>query len=63
MRQLKKSDFAVKPNDKGVKYVTKISDELTKNHREDNEPEEGGSMYKKGGPFCPVAPLRNTQDI
>lgn len=55
MRQLKKSDFAVKTNDKGVKYVTKISDELTKNHREDNEPEEGGSMYETGGPFCPVA--------
>ena len=52
---LKKTDFAVKTNDRGIKYVTKISDELTKNHREDNNPEESGSMYETGGPFCPVA--------
>ena len=55
LRQLKKTDFAVKTNDRGIKYVTKISDELTKNHREDNNPEESGSMYETGGQFCPVA--------
>ena len=55
LRELKKTDFVVKTNDSGVKYVTKISDELTKNHRVDDKPEEGGSMYETGGPYCPVA--------
>ena len=55
MRQLKKADFAAITNDCGVKYVTKISDELTKDHREDNNPEESGSMYETGSPFSPVA--------
>lgn len=32
-----------------------IDDELTKNHREDDEAEEGGIMYATGGPFCPGA--------
>ena len=36
----------------------KISDELTKNHREDNNPEESGSMYETGGPFCQVASFK-----
>ena len=34
--------------------MSKVVDELTKNHREDNEVEEGGIMYAVGGPFCPV---------
>ena len=55
LRQLKKTDFAVRINDDGVKYIAKISDEMTKNHRVDDKPEEGGSMYETGGPNCPVA--------
>ena len=35
--------------------MSKVVDELTKNHKEDDEAEEGGSMYATGGSFCPVA--------
>ena len=35
--------------------MSKVVDELTKNHREDDEAEESGIMYATGGPFCPVA--------
>jgi hypothetical protein len=30
-------------------------DELKKNHRENDEAEQGGMMYATEGPFCPVA--------
>ena len=36
-------------------FVSKVCDELTKNHREDNEAEEGGIMYATDGVWCPVA--------
>ena len=55
LRQLKRSDFVVKTDSTGAKFVSKVVDELTKNHREDDEAEEGGIMYATGGPFCPVA--------
>ena len=54
LRQLKRSDFVVKTDSTGAKFVSKVVDELTKNHREDDEAEEGGIMYATEGPFCPV---------
>ena len=36
-------------------YVCKTTDELTKNRREDDEGFDGGVMYEKPGPNCPVA--------
>ena len=58
LRQLKKSHFRVTKDASGEKYVAKVVDELTKNHREnDKEKEEGGMMYETEGPFCPVAPF------
>ena len=53
--QLKKSHFAVMVDASGKKFVTKVVDELTKNHRENDEAEQGGMMYATEGPFCPVA--------
>ena len=35
--QLRKCDFVVKTDSTGVKFVSKVVDELTKNHREDDE--------------------------
>jgi len=49
------SDFVVKTDSTGAKFVSKVVDELIKNHREDDEAEEGGITYATGGPFCPVA--------
>ena len=37
--------------------MTKSGDELTKNRREDDEGFEGGMMFEKPGPQCPVASL------
>ena len=42
LRRLRKSDFVVKTDSTGAKFVSKVVDELTKNHREDDEAEEGG---------------------
>ena len=39
----------------GKKYIAKVVDELTKNHRENDKEEEGGMMYETEGPFCRVA--------
>ena len=50
LRRLRKSDFVVKTDSMGVKFVSKVVDELTKNHREDDKAEEA-----VGGPLCPVA--------
>ena len=55
LHQLKMSDFVVKTDSTGAKFVSKVVDELIKNHREVDEAEEGGIMYDTGGPFCPVA--------
>ena len=55
LRQLKKSHFRVFKDASGKKYVAKVVDELTKNHRENDKEEEGGMMYETEGPFCPVA--------
>lgn len=44
-------------DNKGSRYVHKAGDELTKNRREDDDGLEGGIMYEKPGPNCPVASL------
>ena len=45
----KKADFEVHTDATGAKFVSNIRDELlTKNHREDDEAEEGGVMYACG---------------
>jgi len=55
LRQLKKVDFEVHTDATGAKFLSKVRDELTKNHREDDEAEEGGVMYATEGLWCPVA--------
>lgn len=35
--------------------MSKLHDELTKNHRKDVEAEEGGVLYATRGVWCPVA--------
>ena len=59
LRQLKKSDFAVNTDSMGAKFVSKIADKLTENQtretREDDESEEGGIMFATEDPFSPVA--------
>ena len=56
LRELKKTDFSFRTDGKGERYVCKTTDELTKNRREDDEGlHEGGTMFEKTGPHCPVA--------
>ena len=55
LRQLKKADFSFNTDGTGARYVCKTTDELTKNRREDDEGFDGGVMYEKPGPNCPVA--------
>ena len=57
LRELKVTDFSFSCDDKGSRYVCKTGDELTKNRREDDDGFEGGLMYEKPGPNCPVASL------
>ena len=57
LRELKIKDFAFTKDDKRARYVTKSGDELTKNRREDDDGFEGGMVFKKPGPQCPVASL------
>ena len=40
----KKNDFETKLDANGRSFVIKTTDELTKNHRENNKPEDGGVM-------------------
>ena len=54
LRQLKKTDFSVMTDGKGNKYVRKITDELTKNRRENDDGLHGGIMLENSGPLCPV---------
>ena len=55
LRELKKTDFSFSTDGKGAKYVCKTTDELTENRRENDEGFEGGVMFEKPGPHCPVA--------
>ena len=52
--QLKKTDFSVMTDGKGNKYVRKITDELTKNRRENDDGLDRGIMLENSGPHCPV---------
>ena len=57
LRELKITDFSFTKDGKGARYVAKSGDELTKNRREDDEGFEGGMMFEKPRPQCPVASL------
>ena len=58
LRQLKKTDFSFSTDSTGARYVCKSTDELTKNRREDDEGFDGGLMYEKLGPNCPVVSFK-----
>jgi hypothetical protein len=61
--QLKKSHFAVMVDASGKKFVTKVVDELTKNHRENDEAEQGGMMYATKANSVLLRLLRNIYSI
>jgi hypothetical protein len=54
LRALRKTDFSVKIDASGVKYVEKIKDELTKNRRETDEAQETQTMFETRNSVCPV---------
>ena len=55
LRDLKRDSFAFSTDALGRRYVYQQKDELTKNHREDSEAQEGGLMYEiPGSATCPV---------
>ena len=54
LRQLKKDDLEIQTDAKGRRFVVKTTDELTKNHRENDEAEDGGIMMSNEGSLCPV---------
>ena len=54
MCQLKKNDIEKKLDGKGRSLVIKTTDELTKNHRENDKEEDGVVMMTNGSPLCPV---------
>lgn len=55
LRNLTTRDFVVKTMSNGVECVIKVSDELTKNHRETDENQDEGVMKATGLKNCPVA--------
>ena len=56
IRDLTRDSFAVQVDASSIHSVVQVKDELTKNRRETNEAEEGGSMFEKiGDTLCPVA--------
>ena len=61
LRQLKKSHFRVFKDASGKKYVAKVVDELTKNHRENDKEEEAGMIPKVR--FVPLRVLKNIYNI
>ena len=54
LRELTPNDFDIQERN-GVECVLKVSDEMTKNHRENQENQEEGLMMATGTPRCPVA--------
>ena len=52
--QLKKTDFSFNTDSTRARYVCKSTGELTKNRWQDDESFNGGLMYEKPGPNCPV---------
>ena len=60
LRTMKKSDFALKVDEKG-KYIEKVSDELTKNRREnDKEKKKKLSFMQQEKNHVPSNRSRNT---
>ena len=55
LRDLTKHSLKVKTASDGVKYIEKVRDELSKNHRLNNENEDGGVIMETGGDSCPVS--------
>ena len=55
LRSLEKDSFKVSEYTDGRKYIVLAKDELTKNHRVDDECHEGGIILETGGENCPVA--------
>ena len=57
IRELDSSDFQIKYDADGRKYITKVKSEQTKNHQgTTNEDEsDGGRMYATGSRMCPVS--------
>lgn len=47
-------DFSIKVDSNGNEYIEKVSDELTKNHREDHENEDVMIIEGNGSINCPV---------
>jgi len=54
LRLLRKTDFSFITDSTGARYVSKTTDELTKNRREDDGGFSGGLMYEKPDQNCPV---------
>ena len=54
LRELTVNDFSVKRLANGVECVVKTSDELTKNHRVNDENQDEGVMKATGKEYCPV---------
>lgn len=54
LRILKKTDFCLKLNNKGEKYIVYVKDELDKNHRVGDQIEEGGIIKKTKTKHCPI---------
>lgn len=54
MSEMSVSDFLILHDDDGIRYVTK-RDQLTKNHRENNDEKTGGYMYEVlNSERCPI---------
>ena len=54
LRELTKYGFEVRKNKDNTEYVVKVSDELSKNHRESDKNEDSGIMMATGEDACPV---------
>lgn len=54
LSSMKITDFALCINSNGQRYVMKVMDEVTKNHRDDEEHTINGRMYGTGTSSCPV---------
>lgn len=55
LRKLTIHDFRVNTNANGIEYVEKVTDEMTKNRRENNDSEDVALMEATGKEDCPVA--------
>ena len=55
LRLLTKDSFKINDGEDGMRYVTLEKDELTKNHRVNDDQQEGGIMLETGQVNCPVA--------